>query len=597
MKIKVSDLVARFLEEQGVQHVFLLSGGMMMHLLDSVSKSKKIRYVCNHHEQACAMAAEGNARWRNGLGVCLATSGPGATNTLTGAAGAWLDSAPVLFLTGQSRRTLTTRGLGVPEMRMIGTFEVDIVPMAHSITKYAVFVDDPKMVLFHLQKAVHLAMSGRPGPVLLDMPLDVQGAQVEESELAQFVPDPVPRVPADFGPVWEKLRRAKRPVLLAGHGVRVAGEAERFREWASRLGVPIVTTQLAQDLVPYEDPLYVGHVGLRGHRAGNFAVQGADLLLAIGCSLHVTTTGYDPEYFAPKAEKIWIDPDTANLRRNVVGATLTYPVMVGDFLDQAVSAPAVPPPEVKEWVTTVNRWKQAMPILADHPAEGDKLETYRLVDCLSDVLSGGETVLTDAGSLYYIVGQCFKSKRGQRVIVSGALGAMGWAIPAALGIAVENRGHPTICITGDGSMQVNVQELATVVRYAPNLKIIVINNDGYASIRNTQINFCNGHLAATDPSNGVGLPDWALLCAAYGIPHRRCDRFSVLADAFREMLAQPGPVFLECVVPPFVDMIPAVTSRKLADGTFVSSRLHEMSPLLSPATLQDLGVEQVLRTS
>ena len=595
MKIKVSDLVTRFLEQQNVRHVFLLSGGMMMHLLDSVSRSSRIRYICNHHEQASAMAAEGNARWRGGLGVCFATSGPGATNTVTGIAGAWLDSSPVLFVTGQSRRTLTARGLGLPEMRMVGTFEVDFVAIAAPITKYAVFADDPKMVLFHLQKAVHAATTGRPGPVVIDMPLDVQGASVEEDDLPQFTPEPITSsVVHDYSPLWEKLADAKRPVILGGHGIRVAGETKRFLDLVERLGIPLVTTQLAQDLVPFDHPLYIGHVGLRGERAANFAIQAADLLIVVGSSMHITTTGYEVETFAPSAEKIWIDLDAANLRRNAVRAALTYQSSVGSFLDSISSHIPNVSPEVAAWKSQVSQWKAKLPVIAEHPLKNGAMETYQLVAALSEALAGGETLVTDAGSLYYVVGQGFHAKPGQRVIVSGALGAMGYALPAALGAAIENTASPTICLTGDGSMQTNVQELASVVRYAPNLKIIVINNDGYASIRNTQMTFCNGHIAATNQTTGVGMPAWKKLCEAYGLTYLRCDQQSELKGVFNQMLKISGPVFVECCLPENVEMSPAVTSQKLENGSFVSSRLHEMSPRISPSELVQLGINDLL---
>jgi acetolactate synthase-1/2/3 large subunit len=594
MKIKVSDLIVRFLEEQNIKHVFLLSGGMMMHLLDSVSNSKKIRYICNHHEQACAMAAEGNARWRGGLGVCFATSGPGATNTVTGISGAWLDSSPVLFLTGQSRRTLTVRGLGLKDLRMVGTFEVDILPIVQSITKYAVFVDDPKTVLYHLQKAVYLAQGGRPGPVLLDMPLDVQGSMVEESELTHFVPEKQAVIPDNFSAIWAKLAVAQRPVILAGHGIRVAGECDRFVKFVDRLGIPLVMTQLANDLIPYAHPRYVGHVGLRGDRAANFTVQAADLLIVLGSSLHITTTGYEVDKFAPSAEKIWIDTDTANLQRNVVNASLRYPTSVSDFLNAVGTMKPALSANVESWNTLTARWKEKLPIIADHPFKNDDLETYQLVDTLANTLTGGETIVTDAGSLYYVIGQAFKTKARQRLIVSGALGSMGYALPASLGIGVEDADGTTICITGDGSMQMNVQELATVARYAPNLKIIVINNGGYASIRNTQANFCNGNYAGTDPMTGVGLPSWEGLCTAYGLRYIKCDKHSELTATFQEILRLEGPVFVECVMPETVDMIPAVTSQKLDDGTFVSSRLHEMSPALPIEKLKNLGIDDHL---
>jgi len=595
MRIKISDLVTRFLEQNNVRHVFLLSGGMMMHLLDSISRSKSIRYICNHHEQASAMAAEGNARWRAGLGVCFATSGPGATNTITGIAGAWLDSSPVLLITGQSRRTLTARGLGLRDLRMVGTFEVDFVSIVQPITKYAVFLDDPRMVLFHLQKAVHLATTGRPGPVVIDMPLDVQGAVIEDEDLPQFIPEPTtPTEVHNFAPLWEKLAVSQRPVILGGHGIRVAGESGRFLALVERLGIPLVTTQLAKDLVPFNHPLFVGHVGLRGERAANFAVQASDLLIVVGSSLHITNTGYEVEAFAPSADKVWIDSDAANLRRNAIRATLTYQISVSDFLNAVKACSPPVSAEVTAWRSLVSHWKQDLPLIAEHAVKSKAIETYQLVSTLSDVLSGGEAIVSDAGSLYYVVGQCFRAKAGQRVILSGAMGAMGYALPAALGVAIENTSSPTICLTGDGSMQTNVQELASVARYAPNLKIIVINNGGYASIRNTQVAFCNGNIAGTDPATGVGMPRWSVLCEAYGLTYLKCELQAELKHIFNQMLSISGPVFVECCMPENVEMFPAVTSQKLENGSFVSSRLHEMSPRLSAKELSQLGISDSL---
>ncbi len=591
-KVKVSDWICQFLEEQGVSHVFLLSGGMMMHLLDSLSRSRSIKYVCNHHEQACAMAAEAFARESGRLGVCYATSGPGATNTITGILGAWLDSSPVLFLTGQSRTALTVRGVGLPDLRMVGNFEVDIVEVAKPITKYAAFVDDPKSIACHLSQAIHLARSGRPGPVLLDIPLDVQGASVDRNSLAVFVPPPRrDEIPIDaVTGILQRLRNAERPLILAGHGVRVAGAAEAFRRLVPQLGVPVATTQLANDLLPYSDPYYVGKVGLRGDRAGNFAVQNCDVLLVVGSSLHITTTGYELQHFAPKAEKIIVNLDEAELARDHVRASTRLRCDLGAFLSgmaealQRSSAHSGTP----LWLERCRGWKERYPVAREpHKSEGDTINTYQLVDLLSDLLKGDETLVTDAGSLYYIVGQAFRTKARQRVIVSGALGSMGYALPAALGAAYASPDKMVICLTGDGSMHANVQELATLVNSQLNCKIIMINNGGYASIRNTQATFCEGNIAGASRESGVTFPDWRKLAEAYGVQYIAEQRMSTLAKTLAYLLDSAGPVFCEIIVPETVEMFPAVTSEKLPDGSFKSNRLHEMSPALPPEMSRD----------
>lgn len=593
MKVKVSDVVRKFFEEKGVHHAFVLSGGMMMHLLDSLSKSKTIRYICNHHEQASAIGAEAYARETGQIGVCYATSGPGATNTITGVAGAWLDSSPLMVITGQSRKDLTVRGTGVPDLRMVGNFEVNIVDIAKPITKYSVFVDDPAQILFHLQKAFYLATSGRPGPVLLDIPLDVQGATVEESTLAQFTPPEVEKLDLrdPISQLVARLKSSKQPLILAGHGIRVAQQTQAFKELAARLGVPVVTTQLANDLLPYDHNLYVGHVGLRGDRAGNFAVQSCDFLLVIGSSLHITTTGYDLKQFAPQAYKVVVDVDEAQLCRNHIDASLQIKSDVASFISnlshQLVDFNAS---EKRDWANLCSRWKQSFPISKEpHPTQNDEINTYHLIDVLSDVLEGNETIITDAGSLYYIVGQALRVKGNQRVIVSGGFGAMGYALPAAIGASVAAPSKRIVCITGDGSLQTNVQELATLAYHKLNCLIIVLNNNGYASIRNTQTTFCDGNIAASSESTGVSFPNWEKIAGAYGLNYAKESRFSKIRDFLASVVHAQGPILCEIVIPTIVHMLPAVTSEKLPNGSFRSNRLHEMSPPIASERLQKEG--------
>lgn len=566
----------------------------MMHLLDSLSRSRAIKYICNHHEQASAMAAEAFARQGGRLGVCYATGGPGATNTITGVLGAWLDSSPVLFLTGQSRTTLTVRGVGLPNLRMVGNFEVDITQIVKPITKYAVFINDPKTIAYHLGKAIYLACSGRPGPVLLDIPLDIQGALIDRSSLTPFVP---PRLAYELSPdavakLVERLTEAQRPLILAGHGIRVATQVGAFRELVAQLGIPVVTTQLANDLLPYADPFYIGKVGLRGDRAGNFAVQNCDLLLVIGSSLHITTTGYELQHFAPQAEKVIVNLDEAELGRNHVRAQTLICCDIAVFLAglnrQAKRFHATA--AAGHWLERCQRWKNFFPVAREpHVALSDTINTYHLVGVLNDLLKGEETLVTDAGSLYYIVGQAFHPRSGQRVIVSGALGSMGYALPAAIGAACASPGTMVVCLTGDGSMHANVQELATLANSRLNCKIIMINNGGYASIRNSQSSFCEGNIAAASRDTGVTFPDWRKLAEAYGLPYVSESQMSKLPETIARFFSSSGPAFCEIIVPENVEMLPAVTSEKLPDGSFKSNRLDEMSPPL-PDGLREAGL-------
>ncbi|HXH99806.1 MAG TPA: thiamine pyrophosphate-binding protein [Sphingobacteriaceae bacterium] len=582
--IKISDLIVKFFEEKGIEHIFLLSGGMMMNLLDSVSKSTQIKYICNHHEQASAIAAETYARVKNRVGVCYATSGPGATNTITGIAGAWLDSTPVIFLTGQSRTSLTVMGSGISDLRMLGNFEVNITELVKPISKYAVFIDQANEIIYHLEKAYYLASTGRPGPVLLDVPLDIQSAIVDEEQLKHFIIEEDEKKIFDFEVIKTDLQRYQKPLIIAGHGVRVANQVEEFRELIRQLKIPVVTTQLANDLLPYDDDLYIGRVGLRGDRAGNFAVQSADIIITIGTSLHITTTGYEVEEFAPKAKKIVIDIDEAVLKKNEGVSQIQIKADVKSIINYMSAN--IKPLNVQDWIIRLQKWKASFPIIKEpHIREKNEINTYHLMDILSKTLKGDEILVTDAGSLYYITGQAFLAKKDQRVIVSGALGAMGYALPGAIGAAFAAPEKNIICITGDGSMQVNVQELQTISHYQLNCKIIVINNNGYASIRNSQASFLDGHLAGSSQNTGVTFPNWEKLAGAYAIPFIREIKYDHLSETFTQILDLKGPVLIEIVIPENVTMIPAVTSVRLADGSFKSNRLHEMVPELTAEQL------------
>ncbi len=594
MTIRVSDFIALHLEKIGVRSVFLLSGGGMMHLLDAVSRVPGIRYFCNHHEQASAMAAEGYARQTGTLGVCYATSGPGATNTLTGIVGAYQDSSPLLVLTGQSKRSQTIHGAGIPGLRQFGVFEVDIVPIVRSVTKAAVVLDDPQMVRYHLERAVHLATTGRPGPVLIDIPLDVQGALVDPETLHGYEPeDKAVFTPAEdaVGAVLARLQSARRPLIVAGHGVRAAGAVSAFRAILPRLGVPVVTTSLALDALPYADPLFVGHPGPKGDRAGNFAVQTADVLLFLGSSLHISTTGYELDQFAVDAEKIQVDLDPAVLAREQVGVSQKIQAGVSEFL--AAVAALLPAgrmlhPENSAWRAKCTNWKEKYAVRNEtHLPNPGKINYYTLLETLSNLLGDGDTLVTDAGSAYYVTGQAFRVKANQRVIVSGALGAMGYALPASIGAASADSALRVVCLTGDGSLQTNIHELQTLMHYSLNVKLVVVSNDGYQSIRNTQSSFFDGHLAGASRQSGVSIPPLGKIADAYGLPYFCCRTEEDLPAVISQMLAQPGPALCEVWTREDQQIIPTVSSKRLPDGTMKSQPLHNMFPFLSDDELQE----------
>jgi len=585
MEMRVSDYIAHHLADCGVRAAYMLSGGGMMHLIDAVGRESRIKYYCNHHEQASAMAAEGYARQTGTLGVCYATSGPGGTNLLTGVTGAWLDSSPILLLTGQSKLACTIRGSGIPELRQFGTFEVNIVPIVESITKYAVFLDDPKLVRFHLEKAIYLATHGRPGPVLIDIPLDIQGAKVNIDELIGFSPDDTGVSDLDdalLDTIRIKLQQAKRPLILAGHGINCAGRAMQFRKLVAALDIPVATTQLAKDLLAYDSPNFVGHPGVKGDRAGNFAVQNADVLLSVGCSMHEQTTGYEAEGFAPNTYKIQIEIDRAILKREHIGVPMKIECSVENFFGKAARKLHVEKsPAHQAWKKRCQDWKMKYAVRNEpHLLEGGPINFYEFADCLSDVVDEHATIVTDAGSAFYVMGQAFRVKQGQRYIVSGGLGAMGYALPASIGACADDANRTVVCVTGDGSLQVNIHELQVLRHYNLNLKLFVINNDGYVSIRNTQQSFFNGNFVGSSKDSGVSLPTLNKVAESYGLPYLECKLRENLADILAKVLATKGPIICGIQAQSDQKIIPSVSSKVLPDGSMKSMPLHHMYPFL-----------------
>lgn len=588
MKMRVADYIASQLQKAGAKKVFLLNGGMMMHLVDTLGRAGGLEYVAQHHEQASAMAADGYARRSGELGVCYATSGPGATNLLTGLAGAWQDSTPVLFLTGQSKSTQTIEKSGIDRLRQFGTFEVDIVPVVKSLTKYAVMVMDPCTIRFHLEKALHLAMTGRPGPVLLDLPLDIQGALIDPDELESFAPDTAAAAieEAQMAEVVRLLGAARRPLILAGYGVRCARAVESFRHLADQLGVPVATTQLGKDVMFYDHPLFVGHPGPKGDRPGNLAVQTADLILSIGCSLHAQTTGWENELFAPDAVKIQVELDPAVLAREQVGVALKIEAdcieFIRDLRDRSVAMR-----DLQSWRDCCSDWKKRFQVAAEpHDHSHAAINYYHFAEALSRTLNDDDCVIADAGSAFYVMGQALRVGPRQRFLSSGSLGAMGFALPAANGAAATGQPGSAVCVTGDGSLMTNLHELATMKEYALDVKLFVINNDGYVSMRNTQRDFCSGHYVGADASSGVFIPPIEALVRSFGLPYIRCDGQDDVEAKIRETLAVKGPVVCEVVAMRDQKIIPAVISIKLDDGRMRSAPLHNMFPHLSDEALE-----------
>lgn len=582
--VRVADYIAAAATATGSQAFFLLSGGMMMHLMDAFGRSP-LTYVCNHHEQASAMAADAYARKSGKLGVCLATSGPGATNLITGMAGAYQDSVPILFLTGQNKRRETVRGNDIRGLRQFGFLEVDIIPIVESITKYAAFLDDVNDVRYHVEKAIHLALDGRPGPVLLDVPLDVQSALIDVAEQRPYQPEDRGTSVVE-GHEMERLiallESAKRPVILAGHGIRAAGMEAVFRRLADTIPMPVVTSMMAKDLLAWDHPKHVGQLGLRGNRGTNFTVQAADVIIMMGFSLHIQSIGYEGELFAPNAYKVQIEIDDAVLRRAHSPCQWKLRWDLRDYLPELITrlektSFAVDP-------TWLPRTKALMEQFSsrnephDLGGEESPVNLYEFVHRLSEALAGNEVILTDAGQPFYILPQALTLKEGQRFLTPGSFAEMGWALPAAIGAAVADAASPVIVVVGDGALMTNLQELETISCHGFNIKIFVVNNDGYASIRNTQNNFFGGFFVGSTPESGVSLPKIAAVAECFRIPYVSCAGRHEVRDSIDKTLNCHGPVLCEVVSRYDQKVLPVVPSYRDEKGEMRSRALDEMTP-------------------
>jgi len=585
--MKLTDYIAGFLAKEGVRHVFGLTGGGAVHLFDSLDKEPHIRPIFMHHEQAAAFAAEAYARIRNDIGSAIVTTGPGGTNTVTGLLAAWMDSIPCVFISGQARIEHTSRGKPI---RQLGSQEFDIVSLVTPITKYAVLLDDPRKIKYHLQKAIYIARSGRPGPVWIDVPLNFQWVQIEPDELEGFDPsemkkeDPSEKeIDALVETCCELLSRAERPLVLAGHGIRLAQAIEEFRGFIGTLKLPFVSSWNASDLLPTDDPLYAGRIGVAGQRGGNLAVQNCDLLLALGSHLCINLTGTNFEAFAREAKKIMVDIDPVELENRTVKIDLPVQCDVRVFLRKMLEKVSKYRfADVGSWHKKVSKYKAYNSVPSASRSREKFVDPYVFVDALSDELNGDDCIVVDGGgTALYMSFQGSRIKQGQRLIVSAGIASMGTGLPESIGACFANDRKRTICMTGDGSIQLNIQELQTIVHYDLPIKIFVFNNSGYLAIRHTQDGFLGSRYVGSDKGGGVSLPDFSKVARAYGIKAVRVRNNQELLKNIRLVLKEPGPVLCEIMISSDQELIPRMGFKKNPDGTSSGKPLEDMMPELT----------------
>lgn len=584
--VRVADFIVDFIYRLGVESVFTLTGGGAMFLNDAVAAHPQMKAICNHHEQACAMAAVGYAKLRNSYASAILTTGCGATNAITGLLDAWQDNVPCIFISGQVKRKETSHNAVVP-LRQFGVQEADIIPVVKSLSKYAVMINDPQDILYELEKATFLARSGRPGPVWIDVPLDIQGALIDPQTLRHYVPvadlasKPVPSTD-DLDALRNKLAAAKRPIIIAGNGIRLGEAVGPFVEFVEQSKIPVAVSYLGIDLLPSAHPQYIGRLGIKGDRAGNFAVQNADLVVSIGCHLSVALTGFEYNLFAREAKLVVIDIDPDEHRKNTVKIDQFIHADVAELFSRL--SPPTPAESWINWGEACRNWREKWPVCLPEYADGKEgINKYFFIEKLKDHLKSDSAVVSDAGSSYYVTSQALKIRDQQRYVTSGAQADMGFTLPAAIGVSVAKGNGEVVGITGDGSFQMNIQELQTLVHHQLPVKLVVWNNNGYLSIRATQRKFFAGRELGTDPASGVSFPSTEKIAAAYGIPFHKVSDPALLDTALDQLMAVSGPMILEVMCPQNQEVIPTASSKKLPDGRMVSKPLEDMYPFLDRA--------------
>lgn len=590
-KTRVADYVAQLLVEHGVTDVFMVTGGGAMHLNDALGGNPGLRVVPCHHEQACAMAGESYARLSGRLCAVNVTSGPGGTNTLTGVFGAWTDSVPLLVISGQVKRE-TMVGSTDLLLRQLGDQEIDIVTIMRSVTKYAVVLDDPRDVRKHVERALWEATTGRPGPVWLDIPIDVQSALVDPAELDGFDPASVgvdSVAPLTGSALDEQVEAmlvavaaAERPVVLAGGGIRAAGTHDEFLRFVEALGVPVVTGWNAHDLLWDDHELYAGRPGTVGTRPGNFAVQNADLLIVLGSRLNIRQVGYAWETWARSARVVMVDVDAAELAKPTLHVDQPVHADLCDFFASAL--PKLEPrrePTHGGWLLWCRQRLQDYPAVSPEHADSSSVNPYVFVDRLTRLLPTGQVTVCGDGTACVVTFQAARIRQGQRLYTNSGAAPMGYDLPAAVGAAIAvGREQSVVCLAGDGSLMMNVQELATIRGHDLNVKLFVLNNAGYHSIRQTQNNYFPGREVGCGMESGVWFPRFERLAAAFEIPFSRVASNESLDDVLAHVLAAPGPQVCEVVLDLAQQFAPKAASRMLPDGRMVSAPLEDLAPFL-----------------
>ncbi len=584
--MRVADYIIDFIYKKGTNTIFTLAGGGAMFLNDAVVCHKKMKYICNHHEQASAMAAEAYAKTKNQIGAVMVTSGPGSTNAITGLMEAWQNSIPVVFISSQTKKSQMIPFSGVSSLRQFGIQEVDIIPIVKPLTKYAIYVEKPEDIRWYLEKAYFLALSGRPGPVWLDIPSDVASQTIDPKKLLGFVKKNI----QDYNPkaseeqinlVINQINQSRKPLIIGGGGIKLAKAVKEFIELVDILKIPIVVPEMGIDLLEFEHPCYIGHGGTKGDRAANIVIQNSDLILSIGSRLAVPFTGHEYDKFAPKATKIVIDVDREEHSKKTIKIDKLIISDAKYFIEKLINKLKSQKINSKNsWLKKCQNIKNKYALfLPNIENKNNEINMYHAVDAISKFSKPGDFFITDAGITAYVCAQTLKFKRNQRMIIPGATLTMGYNLPAIIGIWCAKKNASIICITGDGSFQMNIHELQTIVHHKIPAKIFIINNLGYLAIRTTQKNFFQGRFIGEGIKSGVSFPDTKKISEAYGIKFFQIKNEGQLTKVIPKILNHNGTVICEIFCPEWQDIL-TVSSKKMPDGKMMSLPIDDMFPFL-----------------
>ena len=603
MNIRLADYVANFLVEHGVTDVFSVVGGGAMHLNDALGHNAGLHVTYNHHEQACAIAAEAYARLDNKIAAVCVTTGPGGTNALTGVLGGWLDSIPMFIISGQVRYDTTSRyaeKITGAKVRALGDQEYDIVKSVQNMTKYSTMIENPEEIRYALEKAWHLATSGRPGPVWIDIPLNFQGAYIDTEKLRGYDPaeddkNLPPEVEKDvIKEVIEKLQKAKRPVLHAGYGIRLSGAYDVFRSVINKLNIPIVTYWNAVDLIENDNDLYCGRAGNMGDRPGNWAIQNSDLILAIGTRISIRQVGYDWKTWAREAEVIMVDIDEAELKKHTIHVEMPIWADAKDFLSKLDDMLDGKTLQKNEWLDICKKWKYDYPVVQDKQREDteDGANVYAFIDYLSSSLPDNSLTAVSNGACCVVGNQAYVIKNGSRMANNSAVASMGYGLPAAIGTCIGGGRRETICLEGDGSIMMNLQELQTIITNRLPVKIFLINNNGYHSIRLTQTNLFNDHskIGIGPESGDLSFPQFSQIAEAFGFDYYSAHSNQEMRDVVDKVKNLEGPLFVEIFTDTEQVWEPKSSTKRLDDGSLVSSPLEDLAPFLPREELEKIMI-------